>query len=71
MHKKRAVNEALHLCTMLYPVTNFNKAEAAKPVLEPGDLVLQPLALLETNLQNLQTPFRLPKTIQMKDLTDV
>lgn len=49
----------------------FNEAEAAKPALEPGDPVLQPSALLETNLQNLQTPFRLPKTIHMKDLTDV
>lgn len=75
--KKNGAKVALHLRTMFPPIVScypracFNKAEAAKPGLEPGDLALQPLALFETNLQNLLTPFRLPKTIQMKDLVDV
>lgn len=64
---------------MLSPVTNcclracFNQAEAAKllKLLEPGDLVWQPLALLQTNLQILQPHFRLAKMFQMKDLVDV
>lgn len=64
---------------MLSPVTScylmacFNPSEAAEllKVLEPGDLVWQPLALLETNLQILQPHFQLPKMFQMKDLIDV
>lgn len=57
--KKKGAKVALHFCTVLPPVVScylracFNKAEAAKPGLEPGDLALQPLALFETNLQNL------------------